>query len=153
VAPARQTRPKKSKSGLIITLITILAVAFLASALVYLWPSFNFFKTSLTEIKIASQINNNTKQPERVTDTFSPDAKTIFLTAKINYGKKDTKVKVVWYWRDHKIAEFTQLAPGTRYLAFEIQRTQTAWPAGDYSAKVFLDGNEVQTVHFSVPVK
>lgn len=152
MASARQGKPKK-KSGLIIALITILSVAFIVGSLIFLWPSFNFFKTSLSEIKTASKINDFTKQPEIVTDTFDPDAKLIYLTLKVNYGRKNTKVKVVWYWKEHKIAEFTQLAQGTRYLAFSIQRTQEAWPAGNYSAKVFLDGTEVQTVNFSVPAK
>jgi len=87
-------------------------------------------------------------------DTISKDAKNIYVTAQISDAQKDMEIT----------NQITYLADGTKYdpqtvkatdsgnvqQAFSLEKSEDAWPTGDYEAKITLSNGITKSAKFSV---
>ncbi len=106
----------------------------------------------LAEMRSSRGIDPKTQGPVDVLETFSTEAKPIYLTVKLIDGVPGTKVKFVVNSADGaQIAayEFPDVH-GTGYLSFKLSPPASGWPVGRYKAFFYLNGKEHGSIGFAV---
>jgi hypothetical protein len=114
---------------------------------------FSVSTAKLSEAKMASAINTESKAPTAVASTFAPDIPAIFATTKLSNAPSDTKVKATFHYLeggDREIAADEVEAGGTCYVAFTLSAPSNGWPVGQYETRFYLNGKEVQRQPFNV---
>jgi hypothetical protein len=107
----------------------------------------------LTEARMASAIDAETKAPTTPASTFGPGTPSVYATAKLSNAPDDTKVKATFHYLeggDRPIAEDEVQAGGTRFVAFTLTAPTSGWPAGQYETRLLLNGKEVVRIPFNV---
>jgi len=110
----------------------------------------------LSNIAMASEVNEATKEPVTITDTFYPNSEIIYCTAKLENAPPGTKIKYVWYYtepeEDIEITSWEGEATegGSSYIYCYLTRPDQGWPLGQYMVKVYLDNKEVGNATFKV---
>jgi hypothetical protein len=107
----------------------------------------------LTEAKMASAIDAETRAPTTLASTFAPSAPAVYATAKLSNAPDDTKVKAAFHYLesgDRQVAEDEVQAGGTRFVAFTLSAPTSGWPAGQYETRFSLNGKEVLRLPFNV---
>jgi hypothetical protein len=111
---------------------------------------------SLSEGAMAAAIDPQTKAPLAAVTSFAPDAAAIYATAKLSLAPPDTKIKATFHYLeggDREIAQDEVTTDGTRYVQFTLSPPVNGWPAGQYEARLLLDGKEALRLPFNVTVR
>lgn len=114
---------------------------------------FSISTARLSEGKMASAINPETKAPTAPASTFVSEAPAIYATAKLSNAPEGTKVKATFHYLEsgeRQIAEDEVQAGGSRYVAFTLSAPVTGWPAGQYETRFYLNGKEIQRQPFNI---
>ena len=110
----------------------------------------------LSEFKIAKSVYGLTQAPKELGDVFAPDAPVIYLTMFLSQAPEGTKIRVDWFFLGDESGEERLIIPaeldtfGTRQLAFNMKPGTGDLPAGEYEARVYLNGEEFERVPFEV---
>jgi hypothetical protein len=118
----------------------------------------SFTTAKLSDAVICNGVDQSTMKPLGITDVFSPDAPDIYCSVKLSNAPEDTQVVGEWIYvggdveglSDHKIADYSLKADGTKYLSFSLSRPDNGFPKGDYVCKLYLNGDEKLSVPFKV---
>jgi hypothetical protein len=116
----------------------------------------SFTTARLSEITMAKSVDETTYKPIEKTNTFSVDTPEIFLSAKFSNAPSDTEIMTEWVYvedeglGDYLIDAVSIYVTGTNYLAFSMPMPGQGWPQGQYEVIVYVDGEEVETVPFTV---
>lgn len=110
----------------------------------------------LTNVVMATGTSGDNFDPVGITTTFDPAA-TLHAIATIVNAPANTTVRAVWFADNvagstapnTKIDEYTLTTDGSRNLDFTL-KPKTNWPNGTYHVDIYVDGNLVKTVPFSV---
>jgi hypothetical protein len=98
-------------------------------------------------------------RPVDETDVFSPTQDVIYLIFEVTGAREGAELRSVWYVVDvgtssppnSFISEAAvTLAEGTTGGNFNLRRGPNQWPVGDYRVELYLDGELVRAVPFSV---
>jgi hypothetical protein len=128
----------------------------------YIWigcsGDVNFSTASLSDAVICKSVDSTTMKSLDKTDVFSQDTAEIFCSVKLSNAPEDTQIVGEWIYvggeveglSDHKIADYSLKADGTKYLSFSLSRPDNGFPKGDYVCKLYLSGKEKLTVPFKV---
>lgn len=137
-----------------------LAILLLISG--YMWigcsGDVSFSTASLSDAVICKSVDGTTMKPLDKADVFGQDAAEIYCSVKLSNAPEDTQVVGEWIYvsgeveglSDHKIADYSLKADGTKYLSFSLSRPDNGFPKGDYVCKLYLNGKEKLTVPFKV---
>lgn len=106
-------------------------------------------KPSVDEAVMARSLDDDYKPLEETTE-FYPD-ETFYCSAKVSNLEKGTKVKAKWFYGEEFIDEYTYTTEesGSGYVGFHVTPEET-WPIGDYKVEIYLEGELVETLAFSV---
>lgn len=83
---------------------------------------------------------------------FAPDD-TFYISVRTQYVPARSIVTINWYYDGRLITSQDQVIgvmSDVYVLGFELQRTDSLWPAGQYRADVLLSGAVVGAAHFAV---
>lgn len=116
---------------------------------------FNVSTASFKNIETASEINNDTKEPITISDTFSTDAPFIYVTGKVVNAPEGTKVKASWIYLDmDPVFTIDEAELTTKHIDtafdFSLSKPNDGWPVGQYEVKLYIDDNHKETVKFEV---
>lgn len=108
----------------------------------------------LAEMRSSRGIDPKLQSPVDVSETFSTDAKPVYMTVKLIDGVQGTRVKFVVNQLDNgggQIAayEFPD-ARGTGYLSFKVNPPASGWPVGRYKVFFYLNGKEHGSIGFAI---
>ena len=88
------------------------------------------------------------------TTTFTPD-ETFYCLVTVANAPDDTVTKAVWYAIDaegmdpnFQILDYEYVGGGL--ITFELSNDQYEWPICNYKVEIYLDGELVRTLEFSV---
>ena len=109
-------------------------------------------------LTMAKSIDETTYKPIEKTATFGVDAPEIFLSAKFSNAPSDTEIMAEWVYvegeaedlRDYLIDAVSIYVAGTDYLSFSLSMPEQGWPQGQYEVILYIDGEEAETVSFTV---
>jgi hypothetical protein len=118
----------------------------------------NFSTAKLSDAVTCKSVDQTTMKPLDKTDVFSPDVPEISCSVKLSNAPEDTQVVGEWIYvkgdveglTDHKIADYSLKADGTKYLSFSLSRPDAGFPKGEYACKLYLNGKERISVPFKV---
>ena len=118
----------------------------------------SFSTANLSDAVICKSVDQTTMKPLDTTDVFTPDVPEISCSVKLSNAPEDTQVVSEWIYiggeveglSDHKIADYSLKADGTKYLSFSLSRPDAGFPKGDYACKLYLNGKEKLSVPFKV---
>jgi hypothetical protein len=118
----------------------------------------SFTTARLSEMTMASSIDQSTYKPIDKTDTFSVDTPEIFLSAKFSNAPSDTEVTAEWIYVSGEVADLENYSidtvsvkvSGTDYLYFSLPEPNAGWPKGNYQVVLSIDGKEQAKVPFTV---
>jgi hypothetical protein len=95
------------------------------------------------------------QSPVGVSETFGPESKPIYLTAKLSGAPQGTQVKITAYFlpggqpQQIAVQDFPNVY-GTGYLSFKITPPATGWFIGRYKAVFQLNRKEHGSIGFTV---
>jgi hypothetical protein len=118
----------------------------------------SFSTASLSDAVMCTGVDQATMKPLDKTDVFSQDTAEVFCSVKLSNAPSETQVVGEWIYvkgdvedlTDHKIADYSLKADGTKYLSFSLTRPDAGFPKGDYVCKLYLNGKEKLSVPFKV---
>jgi hypothetical protein len=92
--------------------------------------------------------------PVQETDTFSASQDYIYVVAEADHIDEGTTMFARWF-RDGKPLEDSSELTADRdysntYVEFHLENLQASMEPGDYSVELFVNGNPVKTVDFTV---
>jgi len=107
----------------------------------------------LGEIVTAEGIGAN-NSPVAVTDTFSSSQDFIYLVAEANYLEAGTTMFARWSYEGEPFEDSTAVTADRdyqdTYVEFHLENLTDNMEEGDYTVQLFVNGNPVETVDFSV---
>lgn len=93
-------------------------------------------------------------EPLEVTDTFNDSQDVIYVVAEADYIEEGTTMFARWYRDDEPIEDSSELTADqdyrNTYVEFHLENLQNSLETGDYKVELFVNGNPVETVDFSV---
>jgi len=105
------------------------------------------------EIVLAEGIGAN-NSPVEVTDTFSASQDFIYLVAEANYLEAGTTMFARWSYEGDAFEDSTAVTADrdyeNTYVEFHLENLTDSMEEGDYSVQLFVNGNPVETVDFTV---
>ncbi|MDD3819096.1 MAG: hypothetical protein PHG41_04625 [Actinomycetota bacterium] len=106
----------------------------------------------ITDVVMCKDLDSN-YGPVDPTTVFPLGTDVINASVKVNNMSTEDKITVKWNYletgNELNTAEFTTEEPGSGYVGFSLT-IEGNFPAGRYNAVVYLNGEEVKTVEFSV---
>ncbi|HEX6384785.1 MAG TPA: hypothetical protein VF177_08960 [Anaerolineae bacterium] len=107
----------------------------------------------LGQVVTAEGIGAN-NEPVEATDTFSSSQDFIYVVAEADYIEEGTSMFARWS-RDGEPFEDSTAITADRdytdtYVEFHLENLQDRMEPGDYSVQLFVNGNPVETVDFTV---
>ncbi|MFC2166630.1 hypothetical protein ACFLQZ_01540 [Acidobacteriota bacterium] len=105
---------------------------------------------NLKDAIICKSVDLETNKPLEKETIFPPDSPEIFCSVALINASSDTEVTAEWYYLERdvggitkkKITDYSLNAKGSVYLAFSLLRPDNGFPVGDYSCKLYLNGEE-----------
>jgi hypothetical protein len=105
------------------------------------------------EIVTAEGIGANNR-PVEVTDTFNASQDFIYLVAEANYLEAGTTMFARWFYEDEPFEDSTAVTADrdyeNTYVEFHLENLTDNMEEGNYSVQLFVNGNPVETVDFTV---
>jgi len=106
----------------------------------------------ITDVVMCKDLDSNYEPVDPAT-AFPLGTDTIHVSVKVNNMSTEDKITVKWNYletgKELSATEFTTEKPGSGYIDFSLT-SEGGFPAGRYNAVVYLNGEEVKTVEFSV---
>ncbi len=129
-----------------------LLTIFILSACLVLTTACQLFQPSLDNIKVGSQVDDKTKEVINPLETFSSQTEIIYASVYLKNAGSDTKLRTLWQWEGHQLAEPTEIsANGSRFAAFNIQRPRDGWRSGNYTVTIEIpDTDQKLSQNFSI---
>lgn len=115
--------------------------------------SFSVSTAKLSQGQMAAAVDPQTKAPINAATTFPGDAPAIYVAAKLSSAPDGTKVKATFHYLEggeREIASDEVMTGGERWVSFTLSSPASGWPAGQYEARLLLDGKEAQRLPFNV---
>lgn len=107
----------------------------------------------LGQVVMAEGIGAN-NEPVGETDIFSASQDYIYLVAEADYIESGTTLFARWYRDGEPIEDSSELTANqdyqNTYVEFHLENLQRSMETGDYSVQLFVNGNPVDEVDFSV---
>lgn len=107
----------------------------------------------LGEIVTAEGVGANNR-PVEVTDTFNSSQDFIYLVAEANYLEAGTTMFARWSYEGKPFEDSTAVTADrdyeNTYVEFHLENLTANMEQGDYSVQLFVNGNPVETVNFTV---
>lgn len=107
----------------------------------------------LGEIVLAEGVGANNR-PVEVTDTFNSSQDFIYLVAEANYLEAGTTMFARWLYEGEPFEDSTAVTADRDYentfVEFHLENLTDNMEEGDYSVQLFVNGNPVETVDFTV---
>jgi len=104
------------------------------------------------EITVCKDVDTD-YSPIDPTDNFPSGTSIIYVSVKINNMAREDKLTIKWNYleagEEINTSDFQTDTPGSGYVGFSLT-IEGAFPAGRYSATVYLNNEEQETVEFSV---
>ena len=92
--------------------------------------------------------------PIEVTDTFNSSQDFIYLVAEANYLESGTTMFARWSYEGEPFEDSTAVTADRDYqdtfVEFHLENLTSSMDEGDYSVQLFVNGNPVETVNFTV---
>jgi hypothetical protein len=107
----------------------------------------------LGEIVMAEGVGAN-NSPVEVTDTFSSSQDFIYVVAEADRLDAGTTMFARWYYEDEPFEDSTAVTADRdyqdTYVEFHLENLTSDMEEGNYSVQLFVNGNPVETVEFTV---
>lgn len=146
--------------------IVIVVVVIVVIGGVILFSDDSVTTANISDVKMSESIDENLN-PIGITETFSPDTLTIYLTGQMNNVPSDTELKVDWHYLDAEDEnDYGYVLEGEDTLIYSAEykldesqgvSAQIArkaeyppFPTGSYEVRIYIDGSNVKNVQFSV---
>ena len=98
--------------------------------------------SSIDEVKIAKSIDESTSKPIQVQNVFTQSDPIIYFSFRINNLPKNTKLTAHWkYLKDGTEIPSELIVSGSGYKSFNLKRSGSRFPAGQYEVKVTTEVN------------
>lgn len=98
--------------------------------------------SSIDEVKIAKSIDVNTSKPIEIQNIFTQSDPIIYFSFRINNLPKNTKLTAHWkYLKDGTEIPSEMIVSGSGYESFNLKRSGSKFPAGQYEVKVTAEIN------------
>lgn len=116
---------------------------------------FSFSSANFANIKMASEINEDTLAPVNITKVFAPDSPIIYVTGEVKNAPSGTIVKAEWIYTQSDPDEAigtgeNEINDTTSVFEFHLTNGGDPFPVGTYNIKLYLDGKIKAEVSFSV---
>jgi hypothetical protein len=113
---------------------------------------------SLGKAATCKSVDPQTEEAIEPANTFTADTAEIFCSVKLSNAPSGTELSAEWLYvteatgggNDLLIDSWSRVTEGTRHLSTSIVKPAAGWPLGDYKVVFYLNGNENQSVAFSV---
>ncbi len=153
VAPAQPKKKSGAKKGCLIAVAAVAAIFLIIIILALAnGGSVEFSTANISEATIAASVDETTMEPLDNTTVFFTNAPIIYASVLVENAPDDTVVTAVWSIDGEEAAtsDYT-LTEVNQYVAFHLAPAAgAAFPAGDYTVTLYLDGNEEETLEFTV---
>jgi len=127
----------------IVILLIILAITFIGCS-----PQ----PVSIESIYICESISEN-NSPSEEQSIFPAETKNIYLSVKVKNITPEDELKVIWTYLDTGDVIEEQISKvdkaGSGYISFNIHIAE-GFPSGNYKADVYLNGELIEELDFSV---
>lgn len=111
---------------------------------------FNVSTARITEASVCRSVDPNTQKCIEKADVFAPDAAVIYCAGRVSNAPSGTKVQSHWFFGEQFITSAEVETSGSQYFSFSLGTPAAGWPAGNYSVKLLLNGEEKIVLPFSV---
>jgi hypothetical protein len=146
------------KKRFLLAAVAALTIGLLGLPLMSCSGEVSFTTAKLSEVTMAKGVDETTYKPVDKTDTFSPDTPEIFLSAKFSNAPSETEIASEWVYVEGEVADLKDYlidsisidVSGTDYLYFSMPVPDQGWPQGQYQVILYVDGEEAETVSFTV---
>jgi len=146
------------KHRFLLAIIAALTIGLLSLPLMSCSGEASFTTAKLSEVTMAKGVDETTLKPIEKTDTFSADAPEIFLSVKFSNAPSETEIASEWIYVEGEVADMKDYlidtvsveVSGTDYLFFSMPVPDQGWPRGQYQIILYIDGEEAETVSFTV---
>ncbi len=128
-------------------------LAILLTIVIAIFPGCSTQKPlSIEGIYLAESIDEN-NAPEKLPNIFPAKSKNIYLSINVENITPDDKIKVIWTYLDTGDIIQEQSSnidkKGSGFISFNISISE-GFPSGDYTAEIFLNGEKIKDLEFSV---
>ncbi len=106
------------------------------------------------DLQMSKGIDKN-MNPLEITTEFDVDSPVFYLTGEVRNATVDSVLKAEWYWVESDPdtlildAELT-LEDANSTFQFNLTKPTSGWPVGEYEVWLYLDGEYMEKVAFSV---
>jgi hypothetical protein len=92
--------------------------------------------------------------PINVTDRFNASQDFIYVVAQAEYIERGTSLFARWYRDGEPFEDSSEITANqdyrNTYIEFHLENLQREMEEGDYSVQIFVNGNPVESVDFTV---
>lgn len=93
-------------------------------------------------------------EPVGETDTFSASQDYIYMVAEADYIESGTTLFARWYRDGEPIEDSSEITANQdyqdTYVEFHLENLQSSMETGEYSVQLFVNGNPIEEVEFTV---
>ena len=106
----------------------------------------------LSEATTCRNIDTETAEPIEKTTVFTTDTPVIYCSVKLSNASPNTEVKAQWIYVTENTVLHEDVSKDNEngYLAFHLQSSENGLALGDYTVRLFLNGQLKFQVHFKV---
>jgi hypothetical protein len=120
-------------------------------------PTGSSSSTSLGKAATCKSVDPQTEEAIEPASVFTADTPEIFCSVKLSNAPSGTEVSAEWLYlseatggNDLLIDSWSRVTEGTRHVSTSIVKPANGWPQGNYKVVLYLNGNENQSIAFSV---
>lgn len=113
--------------------------------------------TFITDVVMATDVNDDTYEPIGVTDTFGTSQSIFHCVVALKDAPENTNIKSIWsvvnvegVENGYVMGETELTASGSGYVKFSFEPSNGSLPPGDYQVQILVNGNPERAVTFSV---
>ena len=92
--------------------------------------------------------------PIEVTDRFSASQDFIYVVAEADYIEEGTSLFARWFREGEPFEDSSEITANqdysNTYIEFHLENLESQMEEGDYSVQIFVNGNPVESVDFTV---
>lgn len=107
----------------------------------------------LTDITLASEVDEDAYEVVTETDEFQPDTPVIYVLAHLETAPKGTEITAEWWYLEEDLLIDDVTVDSTEKnqpVLFSLTNNGKPWPSGGYEVRLFINGEEVDHEYFDV---
>ncbi|MBK5254288.1 MAG: hypothetical protein JJE03_07540 [Peptostreptococcaceae bacterium] len=109
----------------------------------------------LTELQVASEVDDMTWEPISITNTFSTDSPVVYVTGSIDNVTPIQIVRAEWFYVEGGANTFMdeasiELVEASNQILFNYGKPTDGWPVGEYAVDIYIDDIYMDSVFFMV---